>query len=148
MQVKYYPETDSLLIRLSDNPSAETEELARGANVDFDKDGRPVALEVIEHASQWMSLDAVAVEGLFRGPWSPDKIQAMRESMNPDARDVCARGRHDTSAGSPLGNGRRLAQSHGAETARSDRRKSAMIETLKARAMKTMARSALFVEGE
>ena len=46
MKLHYYPETDSLYIELRAAPSAETREIADGLNVDFDKDGNVVGLDI------------------------------------------------------------------------------------------------------
>jgi uncharacterized protein YuzE len=46
MKLHYYPETDSLYIELRAAPAAETREIADGLNVDFDKDGNVVGLDI------------------------------------------------------------------------------------------------------
>jgi uncharacterized protein YuzE len=46
MKLHYYPETDSLYIELRAAASAETREIAEGLNVDFDKDGNVVGLDI------------------------------------------------------------------------------------------------------
>ena len=39
MKIRYFPDTDTLSIRLNDRPSAESEEVAPDVIVDFDADG-------------------------------------------------------------------------------------------------------------
>ena len=46
MKLHYYPETDSLYIELSAQPSAETREIASGFNADFDHAGNLVGLDI------------------------------------------------------------------------------------------------------
>lgn len=46
MKLHYYPETDSLYIELSAQPSAETREIADGLNADFDMAGNLVGLDI------------------------------------------------------------------------------------------------------
>ncbi len=46
MKLHYYPETDSLYIELSAQPSAETREIAAGLNADFDQAGNLVGLDI------------------------------------------------------------------------------------------------------
>lgn len=49
MKVKYFPDTDTLYIQLSDQPPAETRELNENVLLELDEDGKVVALTV-EHA--------------------------------------------------------------------------------------------------
>ncbi|MBX9665771.1 DUF2283 domain-containing protein [Novosphingobium sp.] len=46
MKLHYYPDTDSLYIELSAQPSAETREIASGFNADFDLAGNLVGLDI------------------------------------------------------------------------------------------------------
>ena len=39
MKIRYFPDTDTLSIRLNNRPSAESEEVAPDVVVDFDADG-------------------------------------------------------------------------------------------------------------
>ena len=39
MKIRYFPDTDTLSIRLNNRPSAESEEVAPDVIVDFDADG-------------------------------------------------------------------------------------------------------------
>ena len=45
MKLNYYPDTDSLYIALSPNPSADSNEVAEGDVLDFDADGRIVGID-------------------------------------------------------------------------------------------------------
>ncbi len=49
MKVKYFEDTDTLYVELSDSAVAETKELNENIYVDVDADGRVVSL-TIEHA--------------------------------------------------------------------------------------------------
>ncbi len=49
MQVKYFQDTDTLFIRLSDLPPAETRDVNENLTVDLDTNGQVVSLTV-EHA--------------------------------------------------------------------------------------------------
>ena len=62
MKLNYHPDTDSLYIELSGKPSAETEEVANGVVLDYDKDGNLTGID-IEDASQKLDLsEVVSVE--------------------------------------------------------------------------------------
>ena len=49
MKVKYFEETDTLYVKLSDSAVAETKELNENIYIDLDADGRVVSL-TIEHS--------------------------------------------------------------------------------------------------
>ena len=49
MKVKYFEDTDTLHVELSDNDVAETKELTENLYVDLDSNGKVVSL-TIEHA--------------------------------------------------------------------------------------------------
>ncbi len=51
MKVRYFPDTDTLLITLSDTRIAETRDLNDNILVELDDDGRLVSL-TLEHATQ------------------------------------------------------------------------------------------------
>lgn len=51
MKVKYFPDTDTLLVSFSDRPIVETRDLNENVLVEFDRDGRVVSM-TIEHARQ------------------------------------------------------------------------------------------------
>ena len=63
MKFHYYPETDSLYIELSSNPSAESMEVARGVVLDFDEAGQLVGLD-IDHASSVANLSEIQATAL------------------------------------------------------------------------------------
>ena len=63
MKLHYYPETDSLYIEFSQNPSANSVEVAPGLVADFDENGDIVGFD-IDHASKKLDLtklEAVAL---------------------------------------------------------------------------------------
>ena len=65
MRIVYLPESDSLWIKL--NPDAEydeSEEVAPGTVLDFDKSGNLVAIEIYQDASKKVYLSLLASEGL------------------------------------------------------------------------------------
>jgi len=51
MKVKYFEETDTLHVELSDSNVVETKELTENLYVDLDSDGKVVSL-TIEHAKE------------------------------------------------------------------------------------------------
>lgn len=55
MKLHYYPETDSLYIELQSVVGAETREISEGLNIDFDKDGDVVGID-IDRASAKLDL--------------------------------------------------------------------------------------------
>jgi uncharacterized protein YuzE len=64
MKLHYYPETDSLYIKLTDDrTSAESEEVADGVVLDFDKEGRVVGID-IDHASELIDLGKLETESV------------------------------------------------------------------------------------
>ena len=50
MTLNYYPETDSLYINLSEQPSVESQEISEGVDdkelLDYDADGRLVGIDI------------------------------------------------------------------------------------------------------
>jgi uncharacterized protein YuzE len=56
MRIKYFADTDTALIELSDQPPVETRELNENIYLDLDADGRVVSL-TIEHARQAAGID-------------------------------------------------------------------------------------------
>jgi len=60
MKLKYYPETDSLYIDLSEKPSADSQEIAEGVVVDFDEEGNIVGID-IDNASKKINLNALTI---------------------------------------------------------------------------------------
>ena len=55
MKLHYYPETDSLYIELSDKPSADSQEVAKGVVLDFDTEHLLVGID-IDKASKTANL--------------------------------------------------------------------------------------------
>ena len=51
MRVKYFPDTDTLLIDFSSKPVIETRDVNENVLVELDEDGRVVSM-TIEHAKQ------------------------------------------------------------------------------------------------
>jgi uncharacterized protein YuzE len=65
MRVMYHPETDSMWIKLDpDSDYDESEEIAPGTVLDFDKTGNVIAIEIYKEASKKVDLSVLAVEGL------------------------------------------------------------------------------------
>ena len=61
MKLNYYPDTDSLYIALSPNPSADSSEVAEGVVLDFDADGRIVGID-IDNATHKLDLRELTAE--------------------------------------------------------------------------------------
>lgn len=57
MQLRYYPETDTLYISFRDEPGTDSDEVSPGVVLDFDANGRPVGIE-IEDASLKVDLNS------------------------------------------------------------------------------------------
>jgi uncharacterized protein YuzE len=55
MNVKYFPDTDTLLVSFSDREMAETRDLTENVLVELDEQGRLVSM-TIEHAKQQISV--------------------------------------------------------------------------------------------
>ncbi|MFH7241487.1 MAG: DUF2283 domain-containing protein [Spirulina sp.] len=64
MKIQYFPETDTLSIRLNDQPSTESAEIAPDVVVDFDAAGGVVGLE-IDLASSKVNLRNLDLKGLL-----------------------------------------------------------------------------------
>lgn len=65
MKIVYLSESDSMWIKL--NPHAEydeSEEVAPGTVLDFDKSGNLIAIEIYQNASKVVDLSLLAAEGL------------------------------------------------------------------------------------
>ncbi len=56
MKLNYYPETDSLYITLSEQPSVESLEISEGILIDYDADGRLVGID-IDNASSKVEME-------------------------------------------------------------------------------------------
>ena len=56
MDVKYFPETDTLMINFSDKGVAETRDVNENLLIELDKDGNLVSM-TIEHAKRQMDVE-------------------------------------------------------------------------------------------
>jgi uncharacterized protein YuzE len=63
MKFKYYAETDSLYIDLSEKTSVDSNEVAPGVVLDFDADGNLVGID-IDHASKIVNLAQLEAQAL------------------------------------------------------------------------------------
>ena len=63
MVFEYYPDTDMLYIKLVDDTSTESEEVAPGVVLDFDQHNRLIGVE-IEDASKFIDLSRLELRAL------------------------------------------------------------------------------------
>ncbi len=63
MKLKYYPETDSLYIDLSERVSADSREVADGVVLDFDEAGVLMGID-IDHVSRLLDLTKLETESV------------------------------------------------------------------------------------
>lgn len=63
MKLDYFPDTDTLYIKLVDRPSADSDEIADGVVVDYDASGAVVGIE-IDPASGRVDLRTLKLVGL------------------------------------------------------------------------------------
>lgn len=63
MKISYYPDTDSLYIDLSEQPSAESREVSEGIVLDYDAEGRLVGID-IDNASKKVELKTLTLNKL------------------------------------------------------------------------------------
>ena len=63
MKISYYPDTDSLYIDLSEQPSAESREISEGVVLDYDAQGRLVGID-IDNASKKVELNKLTLSKL------------------------------------------------------------------------------------
>jgi uncharacterized protein YuzE len=63
MKLNYYPDTDSLYIDLSEQPSVESREIAEGIVLDYDAAGHLVGID-IDNASQKVELRQLTLSKL------------------------------------------------------------------------------------
>jgi len=63
MKISYYPDTDSLYIDLSEQPSAESREISEGVVLDYDAQGRLVGID-INNASKKVELNKLTLSKL------------------------------------------------------------------------------------
>jgi uncharacterized protein YuzE len=60
MKIRYDIETDSITVEFRENAAAEeSAEIKDGVIVDFDRDGEPVALEILNAAKRGVEADKV-----------------------------------------------------------------------------------------
>ena len=70
MKLNYYKDTDSLYIDLSENPSVETREISEGVQLDYDRSGNLVGID-IDNASTKVQLGRLVLSKL------PAKIETI-----------------------------------------------------------------------
>ena len=63
MKINYYPDTDSLYIDLSEQPSVESREVSQGIVLDYDAGGRLVGID-IDNASKKVELNRLTLSKL------------------------------------------------------------------------------------
>ena len=63
MKLNYYPETDSLYINLSEQPSVETREISEGILLDYDANGGLVGID-IDNASSKVEMEKLILSKL------------------------------------------------------------------------------------
>ena len=63
MKFNYYVETDSLYIELSDQPSADSREVAPNVVLDFDAEGQLVGID-LDQASKFVNLAQLEAKSL------------------------------------------------------------------------------------
>lgn len=63
MKLNYYPETDSLYIDLSEQPSVESREISEGIVLDYDTTGKLVGID-IDNASSNVELKTLFLNRL------------------------------------------------------------------------------------
>lgn len=62
MRITYDESVDIIYIRLREGEYEESDEVAEGINVDFDKDGKPMAIEILDASRMLMQVDRVMFE--------------------------------------------------------------------------------------
>ena len=70
MKLNYYPETDSLYIDLSEQPSVESREISEGVILDYDAKGNIVGID-IDNASVKVELNQLILSKL------PSEVQTI-----------------------------------------------------------------------
>lgn len=63
MKISYYPDTDSLYIDLSEQPSAESREVSEGVVLDYDAQGSLVGID-IDNASNKVEIKKLTLSKL------------------------------------------------------------------------------------
>ncbi len=61
MKVKYFPDTDTLLVTLSDNRIVETRDLSEDALAEFDEMGHVVSV-TLEHAKEQTDVEEFVIQ--------------------------------------------------------------------------------------
>ena len=75
MRLNYYPETDSLYINLSEQPSVESQEISEGILLDYDIEGRLVGID-IDNASHKVDMEKLILSQL------PCRIESSVEKID------------------------------------------------------------------
>ena len=75
MRLNYYPETDSLYINLSEQPSVESQEISEGILLDYDAEGRLVGID-IDNASHKVDMEKLILSKL------PCRIESSVEKID------------------------------------------------------------------
>jgi len=70
MKLNYYPETDSIYIDLTDQPSSDSKEVSEGVVLDYDANGNLVGID-IDNASKKLNLRELTLSKL------PTEIQSL-----------------------------------------------------------------------
>lgn len=60
MKIRYYPDTDSLYIDLSDKTSVDSQEVSEGIVLDYDSDGNLAGID-IDNASKKIDLQELVI---------------------------------------------------------------------------------------
>ncbi len=71
MKLNYYPETDSLYINLSEQPSVESQEISEGIFFDYDAEGKLVGID-IDNASHKVEMEKLILSKL------PGRVEMVR----------------------------------------------------------------------
>ena len=64
MKLNYYPETNSLYVDLSENPSVEAQEVSPGVVFDFDDAGQVCGIDIDSMTNYLLSASALAKDWL------------------------------------------------------------------------------------
>lgn len=62
MKIRYYPETDSAYISLSEKPGVDSQEVAEDTVLDFDAKGNVVGIEIYSDAARRLDLSRISSE--------------------------------------------------------------------------------------
>ena len=74
MILNYYPETDSLYINLSEQPSVESQEISEGILLDYDADGQLVGID-IDNASNKVDMKKLILNRLSSKVETTDTVE-------------------------------------------------------------------------